>query len=170
MITLDRLREVCVYDAETGVFTGIINRGKRYKVGMPFGRLERKGYLQVSIDGTTYQLQRLAWLYFYGSLPNDQVDHINCDPSDNRISNLRPATIAQNNRNRPIQKNNTSGYKGVGFCKKHERWFVAILSNGKTHWDGFFDTPESAFYASIKLRDSLHGDFARHDHIEQVQP
>ncbi|MEO8641888.1 HNH endonuclease [Pseudomonas sp.] len=161
MITLDRLREVCAYDPETGVFTGIISRGKRYKAGMPFGRPAKKGYLQVSIDGTTYQLQRLAWLYFFGSLPDCQIDHINCVPSDNRIENLRPADRSEQGCNKKTSARNTSGIKGVSYRSDTGTWRCALIKNRQLVFIKHVKTLEEASDLMAKVRTDYHGCFAR---------
>lgn len=161
MITIDRLREVCAYDPETGIFTGIIDRGKRYKAGMPFGKVAKKGYLQVSIDGTTYQLQRLAWLYFFGSLPDCQIDHINCTPSDNRIANLRPADHSEQECNKRLSTKNTSGIKGVSFRADRGMWKCAIIKNKKLVFCKHAKTLEEAASYMEKARSEHHGPFAR---------
>jgi hypothetical protein len=89
------------------------------------------------------------------------VDHIDGDGLNNRRSNLRFATTAQNSANRGKQKNNTSGFKGVRWHKRDKRWRAVIGINGKTKQIGSFKTPEAAYDAYCAAARELHGVFAR---------
>lgn len=102
MLTQDRLRELLHYDPDTGVFTNIKPR-HRVKVGDIAGSNSGKGYLQIQIDQKRYSAHRLAWLYTYGRFPEEFIDHINGNPSDNRIVNLREVTQRENLQNRKKQ-------------------------------------------------------------------
>ena len=87
-------------------------------------------------------------------LPSDcgmDVDHINRNPLDNRRANLRLATRGQNNANRSTQRNNTSGFRGVGWWKTRGKWRAIIKVNGRTRTIGVFDDP----IAAAKARDSV---------------
>jgi hypothetical protein len=95
----------------------------------------------------------------YGEEPPAQIDHINGIKTDDRLCNLRAADNAQNNRNRPAQGNNTSGFKGVS--KKRRQWRARISVNGTEHSLGTFDTPEAAAAAYREAAERLHGAFAR---------
>lgn len=87
------------------------------------------------------------------------TDHINGDKLDNRRSNLRICTHAQNGANRGPQKNGSSGYKGVSYhCKK---WRVQICINGKTKRLGGFNSLLDAAKAYDKAARKYHGEFAR---------
>ena len=81
-------------------------------------------YTYISIYGKRYPAHRLAWLYIYGEWPPDQIDHIDGEPSNNRLDNLRLATNSENQQNRKIASNNTSGAKGV--CKIGNRFKAHI--------------------------------------------
>ena len=71
-------------------------------------------------------------------------DHINQDKLDNRKSNLRFVTCAQNQYNRGLPKNNTTGYKGVAFNKQIQKYVAQIRVNGKLRYLGCFPQPEEA--------------------------
>lgn len=88
-------------------------------------------------------------------------DHKNGDGLDNRRSNLRPASSSQNGANRiKINCNNTTGFRGVYFRKKRNRYVSAIRANGKSITIGYFVTAlEAALARDIKARE-LHGEFA----------
>jgi hypothetical protein len=89
------------------------------------------------------------------------VDHINSDGLDNRRTNLRVCTHAENMRNRRANRNSGSGYKGVYFDRG--RWRARIRANGVRHRLGSFDTAAEAHAAYCAAADRLHGDFARHE-------
>lgn len=90
-----------------------------------------------------------------------QVDHINGDSLDNRRLNLRVATNAQNNRNRGVSKNNTSGFKGVCWDGQTKKWVAHIETDGRQKKLGRFDTPKAAHAAYCSAAKELHQDFAR---------
>lgn len=93
-------------------------------------------------------------------LTSEQVDHINGDPLDNRRSNLRLATHAENQRNKGRYSNNTSGYKGVSWAKKENKWQAQISFNGKVKYLGYFATAEDAYESYCKAAKELHGEYA----------
>lgn len=94
---------------------------------------------------------------------NERVDHINGNPSDNRIENLRLATHGQNlmNRGRPI--NNTTGYKNIYLDKKSGKYYVQIGFEGKTYNFGYHSKIEDAIESRNKALKKLHGEFAKLD-------
>lgn len=159
MITQARLFEICHYNPDTGIFTGLVDRGRRYKAGMPFGKSEKKGYLQVSIDGTTYQLHRLAWLYVFGFIPKDQIDHKNGITNDNRVENLRLASRYRNAQNK-IYRVGKSGARGVREVAPG-RWKAQVISEGKIVLRAIFDSFEEANKAAKAARDESHGEYQR---------
>lgn len=89
------------------------------------------------------------------------VDHKNGDGLDNQRGNLRPASIAENNRNTRISKANTSGYKGVSWNKRDRRWQAHIRHNGKQLALGYYHSPVEAARAYDAAAVTYHGEFAR---------
>jgi hypothetical protein len=87
------------------------------------------------------------------------VDHINLNGLDNRRTNLRPATRAQNMHNRRLNANNTSGYKGVS--RDRSKWRAHIKLNSRQRSLGTFATPEQAARAYDAAARELFGQFAR---------
>jgi len=90
-----------------------------------------------------------------------EVDHINHETLDNRKSELRICTTSQNQHNAGKRADNTSGYKGVCWHKRCQKWYAQIMLNGKLKSLGYFDTPEAAHAAYCKAATELHGSFAR---------
>lgn len=117
------------------------------------------GYIGITIGTTRVLAHRLAWFFVFDEWPNQHIDHINGRRHDNRISNLRLATHAQNNANREPQINNVLGVKGV---KRHRDKFVARISaGGVTHYLGIFETLEEAINARRQAEVEYHGAYAR---------
>ena len=93
--------------------------------------------------------------------PGLVVDHKNCDGLDNRRSNLRFATHAQNTRNRRKKKNGSSQFLGVYFNKEKSTWDSQLMHNGKKIWVGRFQTQIDAAKAYDAAAKKYHGEFAR---------
>lgn len=159
-LTAERLRELFLYDPETGLFTRAVTRG-RGKQGAVVGHKQTKGYLQVEIDGTAYVLHRLAWLYVHGCWPTTQLDHRDGNRTNNRIANLRESTNIQNSYNRDKPRSNTSGQKGVYLFQG--KWTAQINAEGTRHYLGRFADINDAAHAVRTAREKLHGSFANHN-------
>lgn len=158
-LTIERLREVCDYDAATGEFSWRVDKRRRQRKSRASG--SRRRYRDVGIDGKHYYLHRLAWFYVHGEWPRLEIDHINGDCADNRISNLRLATRAENSRNQGLRKNSTSGLKGVCWDPLRQRWQSHIRIGGRKVNLGRFHTKEAAHAAYVAAIQKHHGDFAR---------
>lgn len=157
--TIERLKEVLDYNPETGEFSWLVG-GKGIKPGSRPGYLDRStGYFKLMIDKRNHYAHRLAWLLVHGVIPAGQIDHINGCRTDNRISNLRIATHAENCRNHQKRPMNTTGFKGV--VRHQGRFRAQIKSEGKCFHLGSFDTPEGAHAAYCDAASKLFGKFAR---------
>lgn len=98
----------------------------------------------------------------FGPLPNGmEIDHIDCNGLNNMKSNLRAASKSQNQRNKKIQKNNSSGFKGVSFDKKNKKWIAFISVKKRAINLGRYRTPDLAHEAYKNAAMRLYGDFAR---------
>lgn len=143
-IVMERLS----YDSRTGLFKWKCRAAKNVPKGSKAGTLQKKnGYVRIQILGRKYRAHRLAWLIVYGSFPPDQIDHINGVKHDNRISNLRAVTCLENCRNKPLSSNNTSGYIGISYNKKNNKWVAKIGSANKRVHLGNFENLEDAVEA-----------------------
>lgn len=158
MISQERLKELFTYAPETGVFVRNINVGNR-KVGEVAGTVDKKtGYRVIQIDGKFYKAHRLAFLYMGKDIPNF-VDHINGQQDDNRWENIRPATIVQNNQNAKSRKDNSSGVKGVSWCKRERKWIGYVYANGRAVLRKYYKDLISAELEVKRVRSEHHGEF-----------
>lgn len=145
-LTADRLRELVDYDKESGIFTWRLSR-RRCRLGGIDGYTREDGYVFVRIDKRLYRAHRLAWLWSYGEFPALEIDHINRNPADNRLVNLREVDSSQNKQNIAARRDNRSGYKGVFKHSQTGRWVAQIQADGKAKHLGCFATPEEASLA-----------------------
>lgn len=99
--------------------------------------------------------------FLLNARPDEQVDHINGNGLDNRRINLRLCSNEQNQYNRPVPSNNSSGYKGVSFHKHTKKWRATIGYEGKHKHIGYFDSVEEAAKAYDSAAIELYGEFAR---------
>lgn len=150
-----RLRELLHYAPETGKFTWIIKPCKKIKAGTEAGCISK--YLYITILRKRYPAHRLAWIYVYGEFPALFVDHINGNPLDNRIENLRQVTTAQNGQNRyKAHSNNAYGKLGLNYDKAKKLWRARIALDGKRIYLGKFKTQEAAYEAYVTAKRELH--------------
>lgn len=163
------------YSPDTGLFTwkkrqptdfphdNFRNTWNRRCAGKIPGFIAVNGYRYIDLLGKRFLAHRLAWFITYNEWPKEDVDHINNDRNDNRLSNLRLASRYQNLQNAKIRSNNTSGYKGVSWRKDTRKWDVRIREHGgKYRYFGSFDTKEAAAEVCRVKREELHAKFANH--------
>ena len=115
----------------------------------------RNGYGRVNIDGQTYLAHRIVWLWHYGFMPGF-IDHIDRNRMNNLIENLRDVSISENSHNRSMNRNNTSGYTGVIFNKRANKFMARIWENNKQIHLGLFNTREEAFLAYMLAKIKYH--------------
>jgi hypothetical protein len=158
MISASLVREYMSYNPETGVLVWLPRDRSHFKSskqnanwngrypGKQAGRVGHKGYRAVAVNDRLFKAHRIAWLHFYGEEPVGQIDHINGDPDDNRISNLRLVTNTENCRNTTIPKNNSTGRIGVSpyFYNGRRKYLARIRVDGKLKHLGYFETVEEA--------------------------
>lgn len=157
MITVERLKELLDYQENTGSFVRKIKR-RSYKAGTVAGFIDREGYRIITIDDRIYRAHRLVWLYVYGCIPDLEIDHIDRDKDNNRISNLRLATRLQNAHNMHAPSvNNKAGSRGV--CERKGRWRVFISIDGKQKEFPSCSSREEATERYVELK-KIHQSFA----------
>lgn len=121
----------------------------------------QRGYCVAYKNGKRVLLHRLIMP------PGDGffVDHINGNTFDNRKENLRIVSHAQNMRNRCVQRNNRSGYRGV-HRKKDGYWYAQIKINGKQEFLGTFKDPQQASLVYESRADEVYGEYRRRQMID----
>jgi hypothetical protein len=128
MITQKRVLEL--FDYRDGQLICKTPR-KKVNVGDVSGCARSDGYLLVGIDGKTYRAHRVVWLYHHGYFPENDIDHIDRNPQNNRIQNLREVSRSCNVRNTGNRADNQSGVKGVLWDNENHKWLASIGLSGK---------------------------------------
>lgn len=126
--------------------------------GRRAGCIKPNGYVKVRLNGTYYQASRLIWVFHHGDTPL-QIDHIDANPTNNRIENLRAVTQAENQRCRKSVWG-AIPLKGVCLNKKTGRFIAQIGVGPVRHRLGEYDTPELAHAAYVEAAKKFHGEFA----------
>jgi hypothetical protein len=152
-----RIREILDYNPETGEFYWKIKSNKRAPIGAKAGGITNDGYGHIRYLNKRYSMSHLAWIHFYGKPALMYLDHINGNRFDNRISNLREATPAENMQNiRKAPKNSSHGFLGAHFDKEKNKWRSRIRVNGTKISLGRFNTPEEASAAYLAAKRQYH--------------
>jgi len=125
----------------------------------PSGSLTSYGYWEIKFNYTSYLAHRLIFLYHHGYLP-EFIDHIDGDPLNNKINNLRPATTSQNQYNKKVHKTNKLGIKGVYLHKITGKFEARISANGVRQYLGLFKSADQAGEAYKKASIQKHGEFS----------
>jgi hypothetical protein len=159
-LTFDRASSLLEYNPKTGEVTRKVDVSNS-KAGTVVGCVSN-GYLVVRIDDVLFRVHRVAWLLFTGRWPKHQIDHINQDKTDNRISNLREVTHKENQRNRSMSKYNTTGVTGVSLHEPTGKFRAYITLNRVQIHLGLFASSEAAAEARRRAEmyygfSSLHG-------------
>lgn len=115
--------------------------------------LNGSGYLRGTVNGIKVYAHIAAWAITYGEWPKNEIDHINGDPLDNRIENLRDVTHRINNCNRAKSKDKSSRYIGVCYNKhSKKKWKAQIRIDGQNLNLGHYDTEEDAAIARMNAQ------------------
>lgn len=168
MIDQLTLKALLTYDAATGEFVWRKREGdsignRRWNprfAGRAAGRV-RHGYIVIRIGDKEYAAHRLAWLFCFGEFPSGELDHIDGNPSNNRVANLRPATRSQQIANTRRSVRNSSGFKGVRWSSEKRRWQATIVCDRKFRHLGYYESPRAAHEAYVQAAQALFGAYAR---------
>lgn len=169
LITSERIRELVVYNPESGRCFWKIKTpsgGTRQPGRELKGSPDKDGYLKATVDQRDYRLHRIIWLWMTGDWPKRLIDHKDRNPANNRWDNLREADLTQNNGNMVKHRDNTSGYKGVVWCPKVKKWRSQMSQKKegggmKTVYFGYSDDPAEAHEFYKKGASAYFGEFFR---------
>lgn len=154
------LQEFFMYKPRSGELLCKKWRPGGMKLGGEAGWIDFSGYRCVSFFNERYYIHRLIYRMVTGDDPGmDEIDHKNLVRSDNRWTNLRRSTCQQNMWNHAKRKNNTSGFKGVSWCKMMQCWRAYVTKNYRQHRVGYFHNPEDAAEAVRLYRKKMHEQF-----------
>jgi hypothetical protein len=133
----------------------------RVIAGSKAGRVDTNGYVIIGLNRKRYKAHRIIFLMLNGYVP-PILDHIDGNRSNNKIKNLRAATVSQNLQNSKTYKSNTSGIKGVSWEKDRNKWKVQIMLRGKNKVIRNLEDLELAELVAIEVRNKYHGEYANH--------
>lgn len=153
MTSKNDIEAVLLYNEQEGTFTW-------KRTGKLAGYTNPDGYVFIRINKKLYRAHRLVWLLRYGQFPEAEIDHVDGNPSNNRVENLRLASSSDNKCNTKRRKDNTSGVKGIHWYKAYKKWQVNICKNSKNKCLGYFTDIFEAYCVLTSYRNKLHGDFA----------
>ena len=135
------------------------------KIGDKAGSLINNGYYSIKINNKLYRTHRLIFLYHYNYLPKF-IDHIDNNPLNNKIENLRKVTMSQNIMNSRLNKNSSSQYKGVSWDKSTNKWLAQIRINNKQIHLGRFKSETDAAIAYNEKAKELFGEYSYLNEVE----
>ena len=128
----------------------------RYAGREAFTARKQGGYRVGAVDGANMLAHRVVWALWHGSWPDEQIDHLDHDPGNNQVHNLRDASQIENGRNLPRSKANTSGATGVVWCRQTNLWRAQITVSGRGIALGRFDSFDDAV-AARKAAEARYG-------------
>ena len=167
-LTAEYVKSVLDYDPNTGIFywksREDIHPSTNAKfAGKVAGSIKRgrTPHIRIKLQQVDFQAHRLAWLIVHGYWPTMDLDHIDGNPQNNKIINLRYTNASLNGMNRGKQLNNTTGLKGVVFDKSRNKFAARIKVNQKMINLGRFDCVAAAHFAYQIACDKIHGEFGR---------
>jgi len=157
LVTQEMVRKAFRYDRDTGVLFWAESRGP-VKAGCVAGNRMPEGHLQVGFNGASYLVHRIIWLYVYGEWPRHFIDHVDGNPQNNRIGNLRDVvrSINQQNQRKARRDNNSTGLLGAYYLKRTGRYFSSIGLAGKHIHLGYFATADEAHAAYVAAKRKIH--------------
>lgn len=123
-----------------------------------FTAAEARGYRRGNIFGRTYEAHRVCWAIHHGKWPEAQIDHIDGDPTNNRIENLRDASRTEQARNAAMPSTNRSGVVGVCWDRERGKWAAFIHLNNKVKHLGRF----ANFDAAVSARKTAEREYGFH--------
>ena len=161
-LDIERLGARIAYDKDTGLFKYLKPSNSSTKCWWS-GSLSLQGYSRLYFEGKTVQAHKVAWLLTYGEIGAGlEVDHIDGDRTNNKISNLRLCTRSQNLYNRPNLRGDSRLGKGVSLHKKTGLWRVRLNVNKKQLNFGYHKDLELAELVASEAIEKYHKEFGNH--------
>lgn len=153
---ISELRNLINYDSSTGEFFWKNIKSKRFKCGDLAGCYRKDGYRVIRTRHGLHLGHRIAWAIVYGEWPDTDIDHIDGNPSNNKISNLRKVTHSQNIINQTAHKDNRLGQAGIKL-NKNGRFYVTVKNKSR----GGYATLDEAIFVRDKALKEEYGEFVR---------
>lgn len=163
----EQAKELLRYDPESGLVFWKENIGKA-RNGDIAGWINKHGHVQVRINRKSLYVHRLAWFFTFGELPIE-IDHIDHNPLNNRIENLRSVVHRDNMMNQRMSVLNTSGVVGVGWRNDNKKWRAEIEANGVREYLGCFNCFDDAVTArkQAELKLGFHKNHGKQSNIKR---
>lgn len=156
ILTQELLKTLFSYDMKTGDFVRIKSVAQQ-RAGFIAGSKNSKGYKRIRINGSYYYCHRLAFLYLYGEMPEGVVDHIDGNPSNNSINNLRCVSRSQNAQNlKQSHSDSKTKELGVWVHKQTGKYCSQITVKSKRISLGLFNSTQEAKNAYLKAKREIH--------------
>ena len=155
-----RLIQMLQYVSTTGVFIWKVYRNQLVREGAVAGSINYRGYIDITIDGIKHQAHRLAWFYVHRYWPIN-LDHRDRNKRNNRIKNLRPASVSQNTMHSGLYVSNTSGIRGIRWDNRLQKWQARIGYRHQMLRLGWFSTKTDAARARCIAERQLFGNFTQ---------
>ena len=157
MITQAEIRRLFYYNKKTGILRWKIKPSKHsnIKIGDEAGSIGSNGYKRVQVNNKHYYVHIIIWIGMTGYKSENDIDHKDRNRINNKWNNLREISKQCNQRNCSIRKDNTSGIKGVSFCKRDNKWLSRLAINKKQKTIGAFKDFDEAVCHRLAVEQCL---------------
>lgn len=155
-LTPQDVERLLTYRWDTGEFRWCVSSARGVQAGAVAGSVHPSGHIYISIKRKLYAAHRLAWFYVYGVWPKCSLDHINGNPADNRISNLRELSHVKNlQAARKARADSRSGLLGACYRKDVGKWQARIQRDSESVSLGIYATPEEAHLVYLMYKNNF---------------
>lgn len=156
MLTYEEVAALIEPDAD-GNLKWKVFRNNRAKAGAPINAKDKNGYTVARINRKQYLGHRIVWLLATGEWPKGDIDHIDGNPGNNRLDNLRDVSRSTNLQNqRKAHADNSTGFLGVTYRNREKCYLSRLYVKGRRYDLGQFPTPELAHAAYVEAKRQLH--------------
>ncbi len=156
-LTQEYVKYLFNYDHTNGTLIWKVKKSHRNNIGDIAGTKSphARGYHIVYIDGVSFLLHRVIWLYHNGFDSEFLIDHKDRNRTNNKIENLREASYTCNNKNCKLSKLNKTGYRGISYKRNTQKWVANITINYKQIYLGSFKSKDEAIYTRLAVEQCL---------------